>query len=124
MELFPDATNLQTFPENGADSRDADGNRIDWSEAAQGVKTMDKIVQRARKLSGLARFERTTKGWKTPGTQAAGRWASLNRRCCDIQRQLTDAASNAKIETTTEVLESLDDPATLEAIKAIFRGAK
>tara|TARA_R110000824_G_scaffold12117_2_gene53215 strand:+ start:836 stop:1246 length:411 start_codon:yes stop_codon:yes gene_type:complete len=39
MALFPDATNLQTFPENGADSRDADGNRIDWSEAAQGVNT-------------------------------------------------------------------------------------
>tara|TARA_R110000824_G_scaffold197027_3_gene380326 strand:- start:7005 stop:7436 length:432 start_codon:yes stop_codon:yes gene_type:complete len=35
MALFPDATNLQTFPENGADSWDADGNRIDWSEAAQ-----------------------------------------------------------------------------------------
>jgi hypothetical protein len=40
MELFPDAINLQTFPENGADSRDADGNRIDWSEEAQGVNTM------------------------------------------------------------------------------------
>tara|TARA_R110002020_G_scaffold134824_5_gene301105 strand:+ start:133 stop:375 length:243 start_codon:yes stop_codon:yes gene_type:complete len=35
MALFPNATNLQTFPENGADSWDDDGNRIDWSEAAQ-----------------------------------------------------------------------------------------
>ena len=86
---------------------------------------MDKIVQRARKLSGLARFERTTKGWKTPGTQAAGRWSSLNRRCCDIQRQIQLTESADKIETTKEVLEGMDDPATLEAIKnAIYRGAK
>ena len=47
MALFPNATNLQTFPEDGADSWDADGNKIDWSEAAQrrakaqGVKTMN-----------------------------------------------------------------------------------
>ena len=85
---------------------------------------MDEIVKKARKLSGLARFERTTKGWKTSGTQAAGRWASLNRRCCDIQRQLTDAKSKPKIETTKEVLEGMDDPAKLEAIKAMFRNNK
>ncbi len=49
---------------------------------------MDKNLRKARKLSGLARFERTTKGWKIPGTQAAGMHHILQRRCWDILRQL------------------------------------
>lgn len=49
---------------------------------------MDKDLRKARKLSGLARFERTKKGWKIPGTQAAGMHHMLQRRCWDILRQL------------------------------------
>jgi hypothetical protein len=49
---------------------------------------MDKNLRKARKLSGLARFERTTKGWRIPGTREAGRWFMLQRRCWDILARL------------------------------------
>ncbi|HIA01454.1 MAG TPA: hypothetical protein EYN66_06020 [Myxococcales bacterium] len=49
---------------------------------------MDKQVMQARRESGLARFERTTKGWKTPGTREAGQHANLVAHMNRILRRI------------------------------------
>ena len=49
---------------------------------------MHKDLRKARKLSGLARFERTTKGWRIPGSREAGRWLTLQEQCWSILRKI------------------------------------
>jgi hypothetical protein len=52
----------------------------------------DKAWRTARRTTGLARFERTTRGYKTPGTIAAGRWEMLRRATEDEYRRLIQRA--------------------------------
>lgn len=66
----------------------------------------DKLWTKARRQSGLARFERTStrkveegrylkRAWRVPGTREAGEWCALNRRCQSIYRDLIDEAREA-----------------------------
>ncbi len=60
----------------------------------------DKILIKARKLSGLAAFERNPRmrltsecgrmklAYKVPGTPEAGQWSMLNMVCSDIAKKL------------------------------------
>jgi len=49
---------------------------------------MNKQVMQARRESGLARFERTTTGWKIPGTRENGRWDKLVAHMNSILRRI------------------------------------
>lgn len=66
----------------------------------------DKLWTKARRLSGLARFERTStrkagegrhlkRAWRVPGTCEAGQWCALNRHCQSIYRDLINEARAA-----------------------------
>jgi hypothetical protein len=57
---------------------------------------MDKQVMQARRESGLARFERTTKGWKTPGTRENGRWVNLVAHMNRILDRIRNAEGGAQ----------------------------
>ena len=39
--------------------------------------TREEAVKKARRITGLARFERTVRGYTIPGSAAAGRYAML-----------------------------------------------
>ena len=89
---------------------------------------MDKQVMQARRESGLARFERTTKGWKIPGTRAAGQHANLTAHTNRILRRIRGDKRFAFYglgdkPSTKEVLEAVDT-ASLVEIKAMLSGAK
>jgi|TARA_R110002074_G_scaffold276565_1_gene447940 hypothetical protein len=62
--------------------------------------TTHKLWRKARRRSGVARFERTStrcvmegryrkRAWRVPGTRENGQWSMLRRRCQDIYRNLT-----------------------------------
>ena len=56
---------------------------------------MDTTLRDARKSSGLARFERTAAGWRTPGTRAAGVHAMLKQACWDLLAERRKAEGGA-----------------------------
>ena len=51
-------------------------------------KESQRLMKQARKQTGLARFERTTKGWRTPGTRANGEWSMLKAATDDLYNKL------------------------------------
>jgi hypothetical protein len=57
---------------------------------------MDKQLKQARRESGLARFERTTKGWKIPGTRENGRWVNLVAHMNRILDRIRNAEGGAQ----------------------------
>lgn len=70
----------------------------------------DKIWIKARRLSGLAAFERNPRmritsecgrmklAYKVPGTPEAGKWHTLNEACAAIAKKLRAAAASASTQ--------------------------
>jgi hypothetical protein len=54
---------------------------FDGTTSGVDVEDMDTtaLLRKARRKTGIATFERTMRGWRTPGTAAHGSWCSLRR---------------------------------------------